>query len=290
MSIILVVEQLLNGLQLGLMLFLTAAGLTLVFGIMDMLNLSHGSLFMIGAYAGATVIASTGNVALGVLAALAVTAAVGFILERLLLRHLYGRSHLDQVLVTYGVVLVVNELVRILYGPVPLAMSVPDTLSGAVPILPGLTYPAYRLAVIAIGLAVSVVLWWTVTRTRGGMRVRAGANKRDVASALGIDVGAVFSVVFAAGAALAGLAGLMSGPISAVQVGMGEPMLVLALVVTVIGGVGSVKGAFYAALMIGMADTFGRVMLPAALGSMAIFILMALVLVWRPRGLFPVLT
>lgn len=290
MSSILIAEQLLNGLQLGVMLFLTAAGLTLVFGIMDMLNLSHGSLFMIGAYVAATVISATGNFALGLLLALPAAALAGFVLERLLLRHLYGRDHLDQVLVTYGLVLVVNEIMRILYGPVPIPMPVPEALSGSVTILPGLDYSAYRLFVIAIGFLVSLVLWWAVTQTRGGMQVRAGANKREVASALGIDVGAVFAVVFAAGAALAGLAGLLSGPIAAVQVGMGEPMLVLALVVTVVGGVGSIKGAFFAALMIGMADTFGRVMLPPALGSMAIFILMAVILVWRPRGLFPALT
>jgi branched-chain amino acid transport system permease protein len=213
---------------------------------------------------------------------------IGIGLEYSLFRRFYARSHLDQVLVTFGIVLVANELTRIIFGPVPLRMSLPEILAGSIEIVPGLPYPMFRLVVLAVGLAVAGLLWAIIMRTRIGMWVRAGSSNRPIAAAMGVDVNLVFAVLFAVGSALAGLAGLMAGPILAVQVGMGEPILILALVVTVIGGIGSIKGAFVAALIVGIVDTFGRVLLPPALGSMVIFLLMSLILAFRPKGLFPV--
>jgi branched-chain amino acid transport system permease protein len=281
-------EQLLNGVQFGVMLFLMAAGLTLVFGIMNLINLAHGSLYMAGAFFAATFLQLTGSFALAVALALPATALLGAALELAVLRRFYTRSHLDQVLVTFGLILILNELTRIVWGPVPVPMPLPAWLSGSVEVVPGVPYPAFRLAILAVGGLVALGLYLVVAHTRAGMWVRAGASDRAMASALGVDVELVFSAVFAAGAALAGLAGIMAGPILAVQVGMGEPILILALVVTVIGGIGSIRGAFVAALVIGIADTFGRVLLPPALGSMVIFMLMAAILAWRPQGLFPV--
>lgn len=288
MSLILIIEQSLNGVQLGVQLFLMAAGLTLVFGIMNMINLSHGSLFMIGAFAAAAILAQTGSFLLAAALAVPATALAGALLEALVLRRFYHRGHLDQVLVTFGLILVLNELTRIVWGPVPVPMPLPAALAGSVKLLPGLTYPSFRLAILGVGLVVAAGLYVVVSHTRIGMWVRAGASNRDIASAMGVNVELVFSLVFAAGAALAGLAGMMAGPISAVQVGMGEPVLILALVVTVIGGIGSIKGALVAAILVGVVDTFGRVLLPPALGSMLIFMIMAAILALRPRGLFPV--
>ena len=288
MTLALFAEQLLNGVQFGVMLFLMAAGLTLVFGIMNLINLAHGSLYMAGAFFAATFLQLTGSFLLAVALALPATALLGAALELAVLRRFYTRSHLDQVLVTFGLILILNELTRIVWGAVPMPMPLPAWLSGSVEIVPGVPYPAFRLAILAVGGFVALGLYLVVAHTRAGMWVRAGASDRAMASALGVDVELVFSAVFAAGAALAGLAGIMAGPILAVQVGMGEPILILALVVTVIGGIGSIRGAFIAALVIGVADTFGRVLLPPALGSMVIFILMAAILAWRPQGLFPV--
>jgi branched-chain amino acid transport system permease protein len=287
MTLHLLLEQTLNGCQFGVMLFLTSAGLTLVFGIMNLINLAHGSLYMIGAYVAATVLAHTGNFALAIGVAVPVAAVAGLAIERLLLRWFYRRSHLDQTLVTFGLIMVINEAVRIIWGPTPLQMPLPTALRGSVELLPGMHYPTYRLVVLCVGLLVAALLYVLVVHTRAGAWVRAGASDRVAASALGINVAAVFSVVFMTGAALAGLAGVMAGPIFAVQVGMGEPILILALVVIVIGGVGSIRGAFIAALLIGLSDTFGRVLLDPALGSMVIYLFMALLLAWRPRGLFP---
>jgi branched-chain amino acid transport system permease protein len=287
MTLNLLIEQALNGCQFGVMLFLTSAGLTLVFGIMNLINLAHGSLYMVGAYVAATVLAHTGSFWLAIATAVPAAALVGLLMERLLLRWFYHRTHLDQTLVTFGLIMVFNEGVRMIWGPTPLQMALPQELQGAVELLPGMHYPVYRLVVLAVGLAVAVALYLLVVHTRAGSWVRAGASDRVAAAALGINVTAVFSVVFLAGAALAGLAGIMAGPIFAVQVGMGEPILILALVVIVIGGVGSIRGAFLAALLIGLADTFGRVLLNPALGSMVIYLFMALLLAWRPQGLFP---
>lgn len=288
MQTALLAEQFLNGIQFGVTLFLMASGLTLVFGIMNFINLAHGSLYMIGAFAAAAIQAATGSFVVGILAAIPITAALGVALELGLFRRFYGRSHLDQVLVTFGVVLMANEAVRLIFGPVPLRMPLPAALAGSIELVPGLVYPTFRLVVLGVGLAVAGLLWLVVMKTRLGMWVRAGSSNRAIAGAMGVDVSLVFAGLFAFGSALAGLAGLMAGPILAVQVGMGEPILILALVVTVIGGIGSIRGAFVAALLVGLVDTFGRVLLPPALGSMAIFLLMALILAFRPKGLFPV--
>jgi branched-chain amino acid transport system permease protein len=287
MSYTLIVEQLLNGVQFGVMLFLMAAGLTLVFGIMNMINLAHGSLYMAGAFLAAALVHVTGSFVLAVIIAVPATGVLGALIELGVLRRFYVRTHLDQVLVTFGLILVLNEITRLIWGPVPVPLPLPAILAGSIEVLPGISYPAFRLAILAVGAVVAVALYLVVVYTRAGMWVRAGASNRTMASALGVNVDFVFSTVFAVGAALAGLAGIMAGPIFAVQVGMGEPILILAFVVTVIGGIGSIRGAFIAALLIGIVDTFGLVLLPPALGSMVIFVLMAMILAWRPQGLFP---
>ena len=288
MTAALFAEQVLNGLQLGVMLFLMAAGLTLVFGIMNLINLAHGSLYMMGAYLTATFQQATGSFFFGLLLALPATAIVAMLVELVALRQLYDRDHLDQVLATFGLILFFNELTRIIWGPSAYFLDVPEVLSGTVEVLPGIPYPAFRLAILLAGLAVAAFLFFLIARTRLGMLIRAGASNREMVSALGVDVRLLFTLVFGLGAALAALAGGMAGPILAVQVGMGESILILTFVVIVIGGIGSIHGALLAALLVGMVDTFGSVLLPAAVAEMAIYLLMALILVWRPSGLFPV--
>jgi branched-chain amino acid transport system permease protein len=300
---LLIFEQLLNGLQLGITLFLMSAGLTLVFGIMQVINLAHGSFYMIGAYIGATVAAGTGSFLLAVVAALGGAALAGGIVEILVLRHLYHREHLDQVLATFGLIMFFNELTRMIWGRQPLFMDVPAWLPGSIEIVPGLPYPAYRLAVIVVGLTVALGLWLLFARTRAGMKIRAGASNREMVGALGVNIKLLYTLVFSLGTMLAGLAGVMAGPILAVESGMGENILILTFVVIVIGGIGSIRGAVAGALLVGMVDTLGRAFLPsilrlilepstanslaASLASMAIYILMAAILVWKPRGLFP---
>lgn len=297
------IAQLLNSVQLGALLFLLSAGLTLVFGIMNFLNLAHGSLYMVGAYIGATVAARTGSFALGALAAICVTMLLGVLVERTLLRKLYARSHLDQVLCTFGLLLIFNELVRYIWGTSPVFISVPKGLDGAVEFM-GQNYPSYRLAIIVAGLLVAFILHLVINRTRVGMLIRAGANNAAMVSALGVNIKLLNTGVFAIGAGLAGLAGLLVGPLVSLQPGMGEPVLILTLVVIVIGGVGSVRGAFYGAMIVGLIDTAGRVYLQQgmlqifersigqavapAVASMLIYILMAVVLAIKPKGLFPV--
>ena len=296
MEVLLYSEQALNGIQLGVMLFLAAAGLTLVFGIMNFINLAHGSLYMVGAFAAASALRMTGSFVAAVAIGTAAAALVGYLLERTAFRRLYARSHSDQVLATFGLLLFFNEAARILWGNAPLYVSAPAALSGFVTLLPGSAYPSYRLVVLLAGLAVGLGLFVLVTRTRTGMLIRAGAANREMLGALGIDVKRLFALVLALGAGLAGLAGVMMAPILSVQVGMGEPILILAFVVIVIGGLGSIRGAFAGALLVGLVDTFGRFLLPQlfgftagpALSSMAIYILMAAMLVFRPQGLFPV--
>lgn len=303
MDWILLTEQSLNGLQFGLMLFLLAAGLTLVFGIMDMINLAHGSLYMVGAYLAAATAAATGSFTIAVLAAIAGTATLGMLLEVTLLRRLYARDHLSQVLATFALILMLNEGVRILWGDQPLMLNTPAALSGPVELLPGLHYPAYRLLIIGVGLAVALLLWVLVTRTRYGAWVRAGASNRQMATAMGVDIRKLFTAVFGFGAALCALAGALLGPLLAVQVGMGESILILAFVVIVVGGIGSVRGALVGSLLVGVVDTASRTLLPAALRQLAspeaasnlgpalasilIYVLMAAILFWKPRGLFP---
>ncbi|PPD15362.1 MAG: branched-chain amino acid ABC transporter permease [Methylobacterium sp.] len=298
----LILEQLLNGLQLGVTLFLLAAGLTLVFGIMGVINLAHGSLYMIGAYAGALLAAQTGSFVLAFLGGLLAAGLAGMLIEFLVLRKLYARDHLDQVLATFALILTVNQAAVILFGRRPLFVDIPPWLNGSVSL--GLfNYPIYRLSIIALGLVVAVALALFITRTRIGMLVRAGATHRDMVRALGVDIRMLYTVIFGLGALLAGLAGVMAGPLLAVQVGMGEQILILTFVVVVIGGLGSVRGAFFGALLVGMVDTSMRAFLPglfrqlmpgpeadalgAGIASMGVYLLMALVLLIRPKGLFP---
>jgi len=292
MTPLLFLEQTLNGLQLGVTLFLMAAGLTLVFGIMNMVNLAHGSLYMMGAYYCATLLQWTGSFVLSAVIALAGAALTGILVEVVALRTLYSRDHLDQVLATFGLILFFNELVKILWGPIAIFMDIPGFLAGTVEIVPGAPYPIYRLVVLGVGVLVAVFLWWLITRTRLGMLIRAGASNREMVGALGVDIKLLYTLVFGLGAALAGLAGLMAGPLYVVEIGMGDSMLIKTFVVIVIGGIGSIRGAFVAAVIVGMVDTFGRVV-PAMIGltpsiaEMAIYILMAAILFWRPSGLFP---
>jgi branched-chain amino acid transport system permease protein len=297
----LALEQILNGLQFGVMLFLLSAGLTLVFGVMGLLNLAQGSLYMIGAYAAAYAGARTGSFVAGILAGITVAAAVGILTEYLVLRRLYSRSHLDQVLATYGLILFFNEGITILFGRQPLYVDIPASLNGAIQLATGLSYSIYRLVIIAVGLLVGVGLYVLIGHTRLGMLVRAGATHREILRAMGIRIRLIYTVVFGLGALLAGLAGAMAGPVSAVQVGMGEQILILTFVVIIIGGLGSVRGAVLGAVLVGVVDTLTRVYLPAllktvlsnanadaiggGLSSMGVYLLMALVLLCRPRGL-----
>ncbi|MDP3768174.1 MAG: branched-chain amino acid ABC transporter permease [Dehalococcoidia bacterium] len=300
---LLVLEQALNGLQLGVMLFLMAAGLTLVFGIMNLVNLAHGSLYMMGAYLATMFYARTGSYVLGVVLGLAATLVVGVVVEVVALRTLYQRDHLDQVLATFGLILFFNELVAMVWGRAAIYASLPVWLSGHVQVLPGVPYPVYRALIIGVGLLVALMLAFVVTRTRLGMLIRAGASNRTMLSALGVNVRALYTVVFGFGAALAGLAGLMAGPIYAVQPGMGEQILIEVFVVIVIGGIGSIRGALAGAIIVGVVDTLGKAFLKPmlatvlspsaadsagpALASMLIYLLMAAVLAFRPQGLFP---
>jgi branched-chain amino acid transport system permease protein len=297
------IEQLLNGIQLGMLLFLLAAGLTLIFGIMDFINLAHGSLYMIGAYFAATFAEWTDSFLLGAIFALLATLVVGMVLEALALRPLYGRSHLDHVLGTFGLLLFFNELVRLIWGPAGLTLSLPSQMLNAVQILPGLYYPVYRLVIIAVTLVVALLLYLLVMRTRLGMLIRAGASNREMVGALGVNIKLLYTLVFGLGAALAGFAGLMQAPILTVQIGMGENILIVAFVVVTIGGIGSIRGAFVAAILVGLVDTVGRAFVPdllhrylseaaasnlgRSLSSMMIYLVMALVLIVRPAGLFP---
>jgi branched-chain amino acid transport system permease protein len=300
MSATLLIEQILNGLQFGAMLFLMAAGLTLVFGVMGLINLAHGSLYMAGAFAAAAAAAATGSFLLALAAALAAAALAGAVVEIAVLRRLYRRDHLDQVLATFALILIFSEGTRWLFGSFPLYLDVPQALAGTVRIGP-LSYPLYRLFIILVGAAVALGLYLLINRTRLGVQIRAGEADREMIAALGIDIAKLYTIVFALGAALAGLAGAMIGPIQSVQVGMGEPVLIMAFVVVVIGGIGSIKGALVGAILVGVTDTLGRFLLPvllttvmdpasataigSAIASMLIYILMAVILVWRPTGL-----
>jgi branched-chain amino acid transport system permease protein len=302
MNLSLLLTQLLNGLQLGVLLFLLAAGLTLVFGIMSFVNLAHGSLYMLGAYFAASAYSHTGSFGLAVLAGVGGCVVLGFVLERLAISRLYRRDHLDHVLATFGMVLFFNELVRIVWGPQPYFLPLPAFLESTVDLL-GISYPSYRFAIIVVGLLVAWGAHLLMHKTRLGMLIRAGADNPVMVGALGVDIKLLNALLFALGAGLAGLAGVMAGPILSIQSGMGEPVLITTLVVIVIGGIGSISGAFYAALIVGVADTLGRAFLPSllrevasrevanaagpALASMLIYVLMALVLAIRPQGLFP---
>jgi len=302
MSFLLLVEQVLNGLQFGVMLFLMAAGLTLVFGVMGLINLAHGSLYMIGAFAAAAVAGWTGSFLLALMAALGAAAAAGAIVEMVVIRRLYARDHLDQVLATFALILIFSEGTRWVFGSFPLFLDIPEILSGPVTLPGGIEYPFYRLVLILTGLVVAAGLFWLISSTRLGVQIRAGEADREMIAALGVDISRLYTLVFALGAALAGLAGALVGAIQSVQVGMGEPILILAFVVIVIGGIGSIKGALIGAILVGLTDTLGGLFLPeilklfmdnsaaaatgSAISSMLIYVLMAAVLFWRPQGLF----
>jgi len=297
------IEQCLNGVQLGMLLFLLAAGLTLIFGIMDLVNLAHGSLYMLGAYFAATFAALTGSFLAGIGLALIATLVFGMAVEVIAIRKLYGRDHLDHVLGTFGLLIFFNEMVRLVWGPAGMTLSLPSEMLTAIQVLPGVYYPIYRLVIILSTLVVAFLLYVLVMRTRIGMLIRAGASNREMVGALGVNIKLLYTLVFGLGAALAGFAGMMQAPILTVQIGMGENILILAFVVIIIGGIGSIRGAFVAAIIVGLIDTIGRAFLPdlvrlflsysagsslgPALSSMMIYMLMAAVLVFRPEGLFP---
>jgi len=299
----LLIVQTLNGLQLGVLLFLIAAGLTLVFGVMNFINLAHGVQYMLGAYFAVMFYGTTGSFFLALLFALLASLTFGLILEFAVFRHLYERDHLDQVIATFGIILFLNQAVKYVWGAAPLSLPIPELFSGSVVLMPSLIYPIWRLVIIATGLAVALLLYILVNHTRFGMLVRAGANNTPMVSALGVNIGRLFMIVFGFGTMLAGFAGIMIAPILSVQPGMGDTILILAFVVIVIGGIGSIRGAFIAALLIGLGDTLGRsfsvdilrlIMAPSpaqvvgpAIASMLIYLMMALVLYFRPTGLFP---
>ena len=302
MSISLFLEQVLNGLQFGVMLFLMSAGLTLVFGVMGLINLAHGSLYMIGAFAAAAIASWTGSFWLGLVASLMAAAIAGVIVEIVIIRRLYKRDHLDQVLATFALILLFSEAMRWIFGAFPLFLDVPEILSGTLSLPLGIEYSKYRMMIIVVGILIAVGLFSLISKTRLGVRIRAGESDREMIAALGVDISKLYTLVFALGAALAGLAGAMVGARQSVEVGMGEPVLILAFVVIVIGGIGSIKGALVGAILVGLTDTLGRFLLPSffkiflnpssatdigsALSSMMIYILMAAVLIWKPSGLF----
>lgn len=297
-------EQGLNGIQFGLMLFLLAAGLTLIFGIMDLINLAHGSLYMVGAYFMATFVELAGNFWIALPLALVSTALVGVVIEVVIVRRLYQRDHLSQVLATFGLILIFNELVRMAWGVQPYSVAPPAALAGSVSFSESFQYPEYRLALIALCVAAAGALFYLVHRTKVGMWIRAGASNRQMATAMGVNIKWLFTSVFALGAALCALAGAALAPILSIGVGMGESIIILAFVVVVIGGIGSIKGAFVGALLVGLVDTLGRAYIPAlmrglmrpdladgvapAIASLLVYVLMAAVLVWKPSGLFSV--
>ena len=302
MNTVLFANQLLNGLQLGLILFLLAAGLSLVFGIMDFINLAHGAFYMTGAYVSATVAIRTGSFMLGLLAALPAALLVGLAVEWTVVRRLYPRDHLDHVLATFGLILCFDTAVQYLWGPEGLSVPLPPILSGQVG-MGGVALPAYRVFVVGVGLVVAALLWAVMTRTKAGMLVRAAASNEPMARALGIETKLVFTLVFGMGAVLSALAGMLVAPITGASIGMGNQIVILAFVVIIVGGIGSVRGAFVSALAVGLIDTLGRAYLPdllrltvspslasaagPALASILIYLVMALVLAFRPAGLFP---
>ncbi len=303
MDTTLLVVQLLNGLQLGVLLFLLASGLTLTFGIMDFVNLAHGSLYMIGAFICASLTFWTGSFLLAVVLALPATAIVGFLIEAAVIRHLYPRDHLDHVLATFGLILCFDTLVQLIWGPEGIAVPLPKWLDGQITLAGDVTFPTFRLLIIGTGLLIVAGLYFLVSHTRLGMLIRAGASNRTMVGALGIDISTLFAGVFALGATLAGLAGMLISPITEASIGMGNEIIITAFVVIIVGGIGSMKGAFVAAVLIGLIDTLGRsylddlfklAMPPAfaetaapAVAAMLIYILMAAILAVRPQGLFP---
>ncbi len=293
-SLGLFIEQVFNGLQLGMILFLMAVGVTLTFGVMNLINLAHGSMLMMGAFLIAFATSSVKSFGLAILLAMVLVFALSWVIEKLLVKHLYAKSHLDQVLATFGLSIFMNDAVIMIWGREPLFVNLPNWLEGPVQLTPDFSYPLYRLVITAVAIFAGLVLWFLLTKTRLGMQIRAGAEKREMIGALGVNINFLFTAVFAMSAMLAALAGLMLGPMISVQSGMGEPLLILSLAVVVIGGIGSLKGALYAAILVGLVDTLGRMVWPHLLGAIvgnivsnaAIYILMAVVIAIRPAGLF----
>jgi len=294
MSVALLVEQLFNGVQFGMMLFLMAVGVTLVFGIMRIINLAHGSMFMLGGYFLAEAVERTHSLAIALVIALAAIVIVSVVLEFVVLRPLYARNHLDQVLATFGLTLIFNEIVTVFWGREPIFLSIPDFLNGSIEIMPGVPYPIYRLAITVVSIVAGGFLYAMINHTRLGALIRAGSDKREIVEALGVNIGLLYTIVFAIGAGLAALAGMMTGPLLSVESGIGDPILILTLVVIVIGGMGSIRGALVGALLVGIFDTMSRVLIPhlvggnasAAIVGMAVYILMAAVLLYSRTGLF----
>ncbi len=294
MNVALLVEQLFNGVQFGMMLFLMAVGVTLVFGIMRIINLAHGSMFMLGGYFLAEAVERTHSLALALVIALCAVVVVSVVLEFIVLRPLYARNHLDQVLATFGLTLIFNEIVTVFWGREPIFLNIPDFLNGSIEIMPGVPYPIYRLSITAVSIVAGGLLYAVINHTRLGALIRAGSDKREIVEALGVNIGFLYTVVFAIGAALAALAGMMTGPLLSVESGIGDPILILTLVVIVIGGMGSIRGALVGALLVGVFDTMSRVVIPhlvggnasAAIVGMAVYILMAVVLLYSRTGLF----
>ncbi len=277
--------QVLNSVQYGLLLFLLAAGLTLIFGIMGVVNLAHGSFYMIGAYLGYGLTAQTGSLGLALAGGAALSVGLGWLLERVLFRHFYHRDHLDQVLMTFGLIYILEESRSIIWGDDVHGVAMPEWLSGAIQLTDNLSYPHYRLFISALCVLLALSLYVLIGKTRLGMRIRAGAFNSDMTEALGINIRRLHALVFAMGVGLAAVAGILAAPISSVYPNMGSQVLIMCFVVVVIGGIGSVRGALIAALLVGFVDTFGKVLLPSV-ASMGVYVLMALVLLWRPQGLF----
>ena len=277
--------QLLNSVQYGLLLFMLAAGLTLIFGIMGVVNLAHGSFYMLGAYLAWSLAAKTGSLTLAILLGTVLSVAFGLLLERVLFRHFYHRDHLDQVLLTFGLIYVFEELRSILWGDDVHGLPVPEMLSASIPLTENLSYPVYRLFMSGVCLVLALGLYLLISKTRLGMKIRAGAFNRDMTESLGINIRLIHAVVFALGIGLAAIAGMIAAPVSSVYPNMGSQVLIMCFVVVVIGGIGSVRGALIAALLVGLVDTFGKVLLPQASG-MLVYVLMAAVLLYKPEGLF----
>ena len=300
----LILIQILNGLQLGVLLFLLAAGLTLVFGIMDFINLAHGAFYMLGAFICATLAIWFDSFLIAVLLSVPITFVIGVVVELGVARQLYQADHLEQILATFGLILIADTLVQMIWGPEGMTFALPEVLNGQVQLLYGVEFPVYRVLIISVGLLVALALYLVVSHTRTGMLIRAGASNRRMVEALGVDIRMLFTLVFAAGAAMAGLAGLMIAPITEASIGMGNEILIVAFVVIVIGGIGSVQGAFFGAMLVGLIDTLGRAFLDDLLGlvlshqaaetsapaisAMLIYILMVVILYFRPQGLFGV--
>jgi branched-chain amino acid transport system permease protein len=277
--------QVLNGVQYGLLLFLIASGLTLVFGILQVINLAHGSFYMVGAYLAFWLVGQTGNFAVALVAGVPLAIALGWLVERLMIRFLYDRDHLTQVLLTYGLILIFNESQKLLFGSDVHGIPVPEIFSASIPLTDKLSYPVYRIVVSVVCLLLVAGMALVIQRTRLGMYIRAGSVNREMVQLLGVDMQRLSTLVFAAGAGLAAFAGIISAPLSSIYPGIGENILIVCFVIVVIGGIGSIKGAFIAALMVGLADTFGKVLVPE-FASVAVYAVMAVVLLWRPQGLF----